>query len=934
MSKLIISPTALYFRQSGFNIWNINKDKCPIIINKDTTTTNITKWQNYGATDFENLKVYYSKNIGFYCGYQHKSKRDIIILDFDIFSKSVKNIKVANLYENFLKIDILNNLHKKGHYNSSTCGNKGVILDITSNKEFCNYIYGLNLSKIAGGLEIIIKGNVVLPPSTTICKNCNEAVHPREFVEDIGITYITPEIEKFIRDYIDTKRKKLPSKHEIRDTKNANKGLIHYNNIITGTSNDDADKPSFECILELIKKTLLHVLNDYQGWFFITSSLINSYGNTDEHFNAYDIICKESNGYSFTENQEFWRTTDTSRYVLYNYKAIIKASNFYDSLLTYCILGEEYKRINKLKNDTIEDEKYQKWKTEFEKTRAKIISPINFLDIVCGQPDFIGLTELRQRYAEYSVFLEKWLKDEHKRCYKKIIFKPNATIQENTDNYNLFDGFSIENVKVDINTNLDIKVILQFINLIAGNKDYKEIDYNNVSLKLVMAFIIKIIKYKDLPKISLVLRSVRRHGCGKGTFYNLLKNIIGSKYCLETSEINDLFGNFNDGRVNKLLIAIDECSGSNTFEVTGKIKNAITESTFMANPKYGKKYQLDNFNTFLFNSNNERCINVEIGNRRIWVIDVPNAESPEYLINFNKEVVENNNYLKLFYDYIVNKAEDEFNINFSTYNFENIIKNYENKSTKNLKQIYAKDTFLMDLYIEVISDFSSKYKNINDDNYSNTDFVVYSNDKNIAYIKASSLYEEYKYFFASRNMSKDGGNCGSNQTFYKSLEFYDFIKCKSVRKINFYMFDIEEFKKWYEMQEDASCFEPATEEELRENDIVINKLDISITEITLPIIKKKEGIYLLKEREFIRMNEDVYKIGRSKNIKQRISSYPKDSKVKLTLYCNNSIKLESLLIKIFKEKFTHMRQYGNEYFEGNLDDMIRVIKDNINSYLK
>lgn len=829
MEKVVVSPIVLFFKQSGFNIWNINKDKCPIIIHKDASRTNITKWQNYGSTEFENLKVCYSQNIGFYCGYQHKSKRDIIILDFDIFSKKVRNIEVANLYEKFLKIDIINNLTKKGHYNSSTCGNKGVILDITSNREFCNYIYGLNLSKIAGGLEIIIKGNVVLPPSTTICKNCNEATHPRVFVEEVGIAYLTPEIEKFIKDYIDTKRQKLPTKHEIRDTKDARKGLIHYNAIITDTSTTHENKPSFECILELIKKILPHLLNYYQGWFFITSSLMNSYGNTEEYFKAYDLICKSSNGYNSKENHSFWKTIHTSRYTSYNYKAIIKASNFYDSLLTYCILGEESKRITKLKNDAVEDEKYQQWKIQFEKTRAKIISPINYLDIINGQPDFVGLTEFRQRYAEKSTFVEKWLKDENKRCYQKIIFKPNASLEENKDNYNLFDGFRIEKVNIEANTtnlhsNIDISVVLHFINLISGNKNYTVIDYKDVSFKLVMAFIIKIIKYRELPKISLVLRSVRRHGCGKGTFFNLLKNIIGSKYCLETSNIEDLFGNFNDGRVNKLLIAIDECSGNSTFQLTGKIKNAITEGTFMANPKYGKKYELDNYNTFIFNSNNERCVNVEIGNRRLWVIDVPNAESQDYLINFNKNVVDNDNYLKLFYDYIITKAEQDFDINFDSYNFEHVIKNHENKSTKNLKQTYAKDSFLIDLYLEVIIDYASKYENICDNDFANSNFVIYSVDKKTAYAKAANLYDAYKYFFSSRNMSKDGGNCGSNQAFYKSLEFYDFLKSKSIRRFNYYVFDIEQFKKWYETQEDSSCFELATEEEVKEFDAISNKI--------------------------------------------------------------------------------------------------------------
>lgn len=798
-----LSSEASFFKESGFNLWNINDSKAPITI-VNGISKGIVGWQKFVEEDFNSLSIDYAKNIGFCTGYQYKSKRDIIILDFDIFSKGVKNEEVSNQYEEFLRIDITNNLTKKGHYNTSTCGNKGVILDITGNSDFCKFLYGLNLCKITGGLEIMIKNNVVLPPSTTICKNCNDILHPRKFVEEIGITSITPEIEKFIRNYINTKRKKLPTKNDIRDTKNATKGLLHYTNLIT---ENDTSKPTITCIMDIINKVLYNLLNDYQGWFFITSSLINSYGNSLENFNLYDNICKKLNGYNYDENLKFWNTIDTRKYTCYNYKAILKSAYFYDGLTTYCILGEELKKNEKQKNEEEDNEQYSKWKEEFEKSHAKILSPLNFLDVIDGKPDFINQTELKQRYAEHSKFIDRWLKDPNKRCYKRIVFRPNATDTENTENYNLFKGYRISNPTIEPDNTFDIKKILEFINLIAGNKNYKKLDYNEVSFKLVMAFIIKLIKYRELPKISLILRSVRRHGVGKGTFYNLLKKIIGSEYCLETGDFADLFGTFNDGRVNKLLIALDECSGADTFQITGKIKNAITEGTFMANPKYGKKYELDNCNSFLFYSNNERCINVEIGNRRFWVIDVPNTTEPNYLTDFNKNVLQNDSYMKAFYNYIINQAEKDFDIDFATYNFENVIKNNENKSTKNLKQTHSKDLFLCDIYNSIISNEYAKREDIDDDNYKNLDFITYNANKTQCIISATGLYEEYKYFFIKFNIGKEGGNCGSNQSFYKSIEFYDFIKPKKYNNSNYYLVNIEELKKWIKNQEDNDNFE-------------------------------------------------------------------------------------------------------------------------------
>jgi len=815
MTTSNISLEVKFFKDNGFNLWNVNEEKKPCILTKNTKT-GITGWQNYSAKDFEKLKVDYTQNIGFYSGYQYKSQLNIIVLDFDIFSKGIKNDEVSKLYEQFLELDLIHNKHKKGHYNSSTCGNKGVLLNITDNSEFIEYLNSFNLAKISGGLEILIKNNVVLPPSITNCKNCEyKPLHPRKFIEDIGYTNITSEIDKFIRNYIDCiKRKKLPTKNTIRDTKNAGSGVIHYSNIVS--DNDEENKPSYICILELIKKILKPLLNDYQGWFFITSSLINSYGNNIDNFNLFDTICKSLNGYDYNNNLQFWNTTKVDKYQCYNYKAIIKTAYFYDPLTTYCILGEEYKRIQKLKEENIMNDEYIKWKVEFEKTRSKIISPLNFLDIINGSPDFISQMELKQRYMEKSKFIDMWLKDENKRCYQKIIFKPNATEEENKLNYNLFTGYRIDKLNIPLDSELDIKPFLEFINLISGNKNYKNIDYNDISFKLVMAYIIKIIKYKDRPKISLILRSVRRQGCGKGTFYNLLKAMIGNDYCIETGIINDLFGNFNDARVNKLLIVVDECSGSETFQYTGKVKNAITENTFTANPKYGKKYELDNYNSFIFYSNNERCMNVEIGNRRFWVIDVPNTNDEQFLININKNYIENDKYIKAFYNYILTKAEQDFNINFDTFNFENIVRNNENKSTKNLKQTYAKDLFFIDFYENIILENRTKrlLRTNETDEDSIEDIITYNDKDTICIIKATKLYDEYKYFFTNSNISKDGGSCGSNQAFYKSLEFYDFLKSRKVIGIYNYIVDINKYAEWYEKQEDNNNFEPMTEQEL------------------------------------------------------------------------------------------------------------------------
>lgn len=86
-----------------------------------------------------------------------------------------------------------------------------------------------------------------------------------------------------------------------------------------------------------------------------------------------------------------------------------------------------------------------------------------------------------------------------------------------------------------------------------------------------------------------------------------------------------------------------------------------------------------------------------------------------------------------------------------------------------------------------------------------------------------------------------------------------------------------------------------------------------------------EGIYLIHTREFVNSKEPIYKIGRSININTRILQYPKGSNVLCSIKCENSNLCEKELIKLFTKLFKIRKDYGNEYFEGDHDNMIFVI---------
>ncbi len=76
-------------------------------------------------------------------------------------------------------------------------------------------------------------------------------------------------------------------------------------------------------------------------------------------------------------------------------------------------------------------------------------------------------------------------------------------------------------------------------------------------------------------------------------------------------------------------------------------------------------------------------------------------------------------------------------------------------------------------------------------------------------------------------------------------------------------------------------------------------------------------IYIIKEREFIRLNEEVYKVGITKEL-----SFPKGSQI---VFCTiiDETKMKDIIV-LFKFLFENT-EYGEEYFKGDVKDMILVV---------
>jgi hypothetical protein len=81
----------------------------------------------------------------------------------------------------------------------------------------------------------------------------------------------------------------------------------------------------------------------------------------------------------------------------------------------------------------------------------------------------------------------------------------------------------------------------------------------------------------------------------------------------------------------------------------------------------------------------------------------------------------------------------------------------------------------------------------------------------------------------------------------------------------------------------------------------------------------KDYVYLLQTYECVTKNQNVYKIGKTKqeNLKRFKSLSFLRTVLLIQIECLNCSIMERTLINLFKEKFIFRRDLGYEYFEGD-----------------
>ena len=98
----------------------------------------------------------------------------------------------------------------------------------------------------------------------------------------------------------------------------------------------------------------------------------------------------------------------------------------------------------------------------------------------------------------------------------------------------------------------------------------------------------------------------------------------------------------------------------------------------------------------------------------------------------------------------------------------------------------------------------------------------------------------------------------------------------------------------------------------------------------------QEYVYIIRESDFVQLNKDIYKIGRTakENPEDRFQTYRKGIEIVAFFKVNNSIECEYKMIKCLSNhpNIKKMSEHGKEYFQGNRNELINEIVQIVKNY--
>lgn len=261
--------------------------------------------------------------------------------------------------------------------------------------------------------------------------------------------------------------------------------------------------------------------------------------------------------------------------------------------ILYDINSNEYESIeyffNKKHCKIINNGTYIRKNSEVE---IELLTKKQMHECYCDIP-YEVYNEKTNKY-ETKIFIDKWIvANPNMIKYRKMEIYPNIA-ECPKDIYNLWTKFEVETITEYDYVKEDLDYLLNHIKILCGNNEE------------VYTFVIKYLAhmfYRPEEKIGKMLLFCSKEGTGKGLFYKLLRNMIGSRFYSISDPQKNLLGNFNTSLLNSYVINFEEldwCSSKNSADI---LKNLITETELEINGKSKDGKIIKSVHRFIGNTN-------------------------------------------------------------------------------------------------------------------------------------------------------------------------------------------------------------------------------------------------------------------------------------------------------------------------------------------
>lgn len=308
-------------------------------------------------------------------------------------------------------------------------------------------------------------------------------------------------------------------------------------------------------------------------------------------------------------------------------------------------------------------EEYEEVKKKFEKEHFQTLCPPAFwkqivtsegekrfiqysrkdFELACEEYKFIDVND-KGIITKPTIF-KKWIGDISRRKYQSIDFIPYGKKDNCPDNiYNTFEGFEInKNKNIDINLveDCNIENIMDYFSNLVGEYDNFKNGLDCPNTKYLTQYIAHMFQYPEKQTRKIICLKGWT-GTGKDTLLNLLRELMGFRYCGLTSDPNDLFKEFNTILDSKIAIFLNEMEGKDGVKIQEKLKDIATRKYNCVNNKHEKEINQRNYIRLFILSNNDNPVNIQLNDRRYvvfnssydLVINQSNKEKSEIALKF------------------------------------------------------------------------------------------------------------------------------------------------------------------------------------------------------------------------------------------------------------------------------------------------------------